>query len=222
MRRLLPNSTLEEEEVFIESHRNKQFLMAFRWTNGWLSRAHKHKLSADILYDIAYEANERNMVRSMASIDNRGTGESSSRVLEGEELRDAELSDLYSEYLLLAGYALECMLKGYLLGLRPDLVTETHGLHRSVATHDLCKLCEKCELSLSDKEKELLALIKRYVEWGKYAAPRHTRDMPSAAEGDQRNKSLGVANPFHERRIQKIVDGVFLRITNLLAAQRTQ
>lgn len=215
MGRLFSDMTLEEERAFIEVRRSEQFLAACRRPGIWLWRAGRHKHAADILYEIVYAADRRELDRILA-------GKHSSGQLVGEELADFQLSALLSEYFLLAGYALECVLKGYLLALLPELVTEEKRLDRVLATHDLCQLCRDCAISLSRDERELLALITRHIVWGKYAAPLRVEDMPSwIADGDQQNKSLAVANPHHDRRVQKLVDRVFTDAEALLAAQRS-
>ena len=216
MGRLFSDTTLEEERAFIELRRSEQFLAACRWPISWLYPARKHKHAADILYDIAYSADRRQLDRMLA-------GSVSSGLLTGDELIDYQLSGLLSEYFLLSGYALECVLKGYLLALLPELVADEKRLDPVLATHNLCRLCHDCAIPLSEDERVLLALVTRYIVWGKYAAPLKVEDMPSwVAEGDQQNKSLAVSNPHHDRRVKNMIDHVFCHAEALLAAFTTK
>ena len=215
MSKIFSDATPEEERAFIELRRKENFLAACRGPSRWLYSAERHKQAADILYQIAYEADSRELARIIAGTHTSGR-------LEGQELLDSQLTCLLGEYLLLSGYALECVLKGYLLALIPELVNDGKRLDRLVATHDLCQLCHDCSIDLSPDERELLELLKRHIDWGKYAAPLRVEDMPSwIAPEDQKMKSLAIANPFHERRAQKLVDSVFQRGLNLLSAQKS-
>ena len=56
-------------------------------------------------------------------------------MLEREDLRDFLDSQIFSDYLLLAGYALECSLKGLVLARKLDTL---------ITTHNLAQLCDSC------------------------------------------------------------------------------
>ena len=177
-----------------------------------------HKYGADILYQIAYEAFEREHQRRLAEI---AASVSISRTLQGQELRDRNDQGLLQEYMLLAGHALECVLKGYLLALLPELVVEDKRIDRIIANHDLLGLFHECDVGVSESERELLKLITRHIVWGKYTAPLNVRDMPSwIAPEDQAEKSLAVGNPFHQRRVQVLVDEMYGRVAALLDKER--
>ncbi len=204
--------TPEEEKAFHEQRRGQAFLSACRLPLRWLASARKHERAANILYEIACAAQERNIQRLLSEAKSMPPGTSVSRSLEGQELQDSLDADLISEYLLLAGYALECVFKGALLAMLPDLVENGERLDRLVTTHDLCQLARDCGITLVEKESELLGLISRYVIWGKYAGPTHVRAMPSPTDTeDQRTKSLMITNPCHERREKRIVDDLLSR-----------
>lgn len=146
---------------------------------------------------------------------------STSKRLEGQELEDFYDQRLLAEYLLLVGYGLECLLKGYLLAVIPELVIDEKKIDKLVANHDLPKLCHDCAISLSADEERLLKLITRNIVWGKYAAPLSVRDMPSWVHPhDQEEKSLAVSNPFHKRRVQVLANDVFARAFALLELKR--
>jgi hypothetical protein len=92
---------------------------------------------------------------------------STSKRLEGQELEDFHDQRLLAEYLLLVGYGLECLLKGYLLAVIPELVIDERRIDKLVANHDLPQLCHDCAISLSADEERLLKLITRNIVWGK-------------------------------------------------------
>ena len=215
--RLFIDATPEQEQAFIEERRKFAFLAACRWPLSWLIQARRHKMAADILYEIAYDAYERDMTRSLAEFKDGLPGGSVSKTLEGQELIDNLKMDLLEDYLLLAGYALECVLKGCLLVMLPELVNDEKRLDKVIVTHDLCQLCHDCALLLSPEERELLDVITRYIVWGKYPGPLKLEDMPSWVDPeDQKTKSLSIGNLFHQRRVQSLVNGVFQRGLDLL------
>jgi len=211
----------DEFEALVARRRSAQFLAACRLPGIWLDRAQLHKRAADILYDIAYEAWERDLARSLAEMKGQQKSGSTSKRLEGQELEDFHDQRLLAEYLLLVGYGLECLLKGYLLAVIPELVIDEKRIDKLVANHDLPQLCHDCAISLSADEERLLKLITRNIVWGKYTAPLSVRDMPSWVHpDDQEKKSLAVSNPFHERWVQVLANEIFSRAFVLLEGQR--
>lgn len=191
--------------------------MACRSPKMWLHRAHQHKRAADILYEIGYSAAKRDLERILAERSDESPTPPSARILEGEELQDHLDQELLGEYLLLVGYATECVLKGYLLAIIPELVIDERRIDKLVANHDLSQLCYECAIVLSADEGQLLNLITRHIIWGKYTAPLSRNDMPSWIDpDDQEEKSLAVMNPFHERRVQLLANNVFERASSLL------
>jgi hypothetical protein len=218
MGRLFSDATPEEEDAFIEQRRQEAFLAACRWPLSWGIPAERHKRAADYLYEIAYAAGERESVREATREWKSGT-----RTLAGEELADYRDSELLQDYLLLSGYAMECILKGILLMMRPDLVVDDKRLHSLVLTHDLNRLCTECHISLSADEAQLLGLITRHVLWGKYAGPKDVEDMPSPVDpDDKRRQDLSVSNPFVKRRVQVLLNGVYTRASERFAARREE
>jgi hypothetical protein len=147
-----------------ETRRSEQFLAACRLPGIWLHRAAIHKRGADALYEIAYTAAQRDLARLLADSDRKTTG-STSRTLEGPELEDFNDRQLLGEYFLLIGYGLECLLKGYLLAIIPELVVDERRLDKLVATHDLAQLCYECGIQLAVEEERLLKLITRHIVW---------------------------------------------------------
>jgi hypothetical protein len=207
----------EKWKALAEQRRSENFFHACRTPGRWLHRAAMHKYAADILYRIGFEASERSIARMLAEIRSGGP-KSGARTLEGQELQDHIDQDLLQEYLLLAGYALECLTKGYLLAVLPELVDEKR-IDRTITTHDLPGLFHECGVQVTDSELELLKLMTRHIVWGKYTAPLYLRDMPSwIAPEDQAEKSLCISNPFIERRVQVLVDAMYSRMATMLDA----
>lgn len=223
MGKIFRDLTPEQEQEFIEERRTFAFLAASQSPSRWLSTADRHKRAADILYEIAHAAHEREMARmqkeharTKAEMDKQGlTSWSESRTLEGAELSDYLDSELLSEYLLLAGYALECILKGYLLATRPELVKDNKKLDRMVTIHNLVQLCRDCEITLSQLEQQVLDIITWHVEWRKYPVPKDLKNMPSPVEPNQKPLDIP-GSPFHERKVQTLVDELYKRGYELL------
>ncbi len=86
-------------------------------------------------------------------------------------------------YMLIAGYAIENLLKGviakkYLIPSKerpyPDMPKE---LPPELKSHNLVKLCEKAGLTYNSDEKEYLELLQKYVTWaGRYPIPLEWQD----------------------------------------------
>ena len=227
MGEIFHDMTREQEQEFIEERRKSAFLTASQSPSRWLSTAERHKRAADILDGIAHAAHEREMERmqkelkrTKAKMDKQGlTSWSESRTLEGAELSNYLDSELLGEYLLLAGYALECILKGYLLATRPELVKDNEKLDRLVTIHNLVQLCRDCDISLSPLEQQVLDVIIWHVKWGKYPVPKDLKDMPSPVEPNQRRLDIP-GSPFHKRKIQTLVDELYQRGYDLLERLR--
>jgi len=227
MGKIFRDATPEEEREFIEERRKFAFLTASQSPSSWFRNADRHKRAADILYEIAHTAHERQMARMLkefertkAEIKKQGlTSRSESRTLEGEELQDFLDSELLSDYLLLAGYALECILKGCLLARQPELVEDDKKLAKMVTTHNLERLCRDCGISLSPLERQVIDIIAWHVDWRKYPVPKDLKDMPSPVEPNPTPLDIP-GSPFHERKVQKLVDGLYLRGCELLESLR--
>ena len=149
----------------------------------------------------------------------RGLTGSESRALEGEELRDFLDSQLISDYLLLAGYALECVLKGYLLTKRPELVKEDKRLNTLVTIHNLGQLCDNCEITLSDRERQVADVMTWQIQWGKYPAPKELKDMPSPVESSRLRIDVK-GSVFHDRQVQNMVDDLYQRVCTLFESSK--
>jgi len=219
MRNPFPSISDEVFKELSEKRRKFQYLASWQWPMSWVCTAERHKLAADVIYKAASKAYQRDMQRLLAELRKPRTTGSSSREIVGEELRDLNLKSLFADYLLLSGYALECVTKGLVMARNPDLANDEKKLKKRVATHDIEKLCDMCGIELTPKERNLMGVITRNIEWGKYPAPIHLDQTASPIDpDDQHQKSLSVSNPFHENHVQKSVNSVYLRALSLLCA----
>lgn len=222
MRQYFSDWSDEQYTAFVEMRRKEQYLAGWQWPISWFHCAWRHKLAADLLYDAAKAAHKRDMARLLADIDKPVEERRKSGPVEGQELLDMRLQDLLAEFLLLSGYALECLLKGLLMARNPEIANDKKLIKARIATHDICKLSDDCGVTLTKDERELLELIGRHIAWGKYPASIHLEDTPSWIDpDDQKNKSLAVSNPYHEDRLKRIVDSVYQRIHDLLSSTKT-
>ncbi len=227
MGKIFQDATPEEEREFIEERRKFAFLTASQSPSSWFRNADLHKRAADILYEIAHTAHERQMARMLKEFERTKTemkkqgltSRSESRTLEGVELNDFLDSELLSEYLLLVGYALECILKGCLLVMRPELIKNDEKLDSIVTTHKLVQLCRDCKIPLSPLEQQVLDIITWHVEWRKYPVPKELKNMPSPVETNQRPLDIP-GSPFHERKLQTLVDELYMHGYKLLEKLR--
>ena len=225
MGKFIKGATSEEKQAFIEQHKKKQFL-GLSQSYVWASVADRHKRAANILYEVAHAANDRELARSLehfkrtsAKMRERGLSSWSepARALEGEELHDDLDSELLSEYLLLAGYALECILKGCLLAKEPELVKDGEELSKKIINHRIADLCCNCGISLSPSEEELVDTIYKIVWWRKYPVPKDWNEMPNPFS---QSSSCFAGSPFHNRQYQTCVDGLYQRGCDLLLELR--
>lgn len=218
MGRIIKGATEKQEKESIEERRQFAFLAASRWPISWLGAAERHKRAADFIYEIAHDGNERSLERAIKQFREdikKEKKKNESRLLEGEELNDHLDSQLFSDYLLLAGYALECVLKGLLLARNPDLVQDDKKLDDSITNHDLSMLCDSCNLAISEKEQQVVDVMTWQIQWGKYPAPKKLRDMPSPVEPNRKRLDVQ-GSVFHERQVQVVVDKLYHRACKLL------
>jgi hypothetical protein len=123
-------------------------------------------------------------------------------------------TELLNDYLLLAGYALECVLKGCLLAKKPEFIKEDK-LDDNITKHDIVMLYNECGIKLSILERQVLEILRWHLEWRKYPAPKKLKDMPSPVEPS--NKQLDIpGSPFHGRKLQLIIDGLYNRGCDLI------
>lgn len=83
---------------------------------------------------------------------------------------EAPYSMLGPEYLLLAGLAIENLLKG--------IQIKRHGEHAKYETHNLRQLLSGTGIALSDAENLMVDRLTAFVTWaGRYPIPRRSSDM---------------------------------------------
>ncbi len=77
--------------------------------------------------------------------------------------------------LLLAGFAVENLLKGYLITQKPALNAAGHFAHK---THDLLELVEQVQVSITAGEHDLLERLEVFSTWaGRYPIPLAADDL---------------------------------------------
>lgn len=88
-----------------------------------------------------------------------------------EDLHYPESTDLNSTYLLLAGFAVENILKGFCVLKHPDLA-DGDKLSDRLITHNLPWIAEKLHFVLCEDESQLLYRLHRAIRWeGRYPIP---------------------------------------------------
>jgi hypothetical protein len=98
--------------------------------------------------------------------------------------RKAAVSDFYkgTVYMLLAGLAVETILKGILIGQNPQLV-EKQELWKELVNHDLKKLYKKTKLTMSNLQNNLFERLTNYViTFGKYPVTKIEQNMSKRGE----------------------------------------
>jgi hypothetical protein len=211
---------VDDIQKAVRQAKRAAFLAMSRLPTPWLRTAYRHKRAADILYGIAEAAAETYTRQWQENLTNptpaSGSGETDCNSLEAHFNME-----LISEYFLLIGYALECVFKGYLLAILPELVENEQRLDRLIMTHNLSDLCKDCGLTVSDSEAALLQYMTPHILWGKYPCPGKLEDMPCPFDpNDKAKQYLPVANPYQDRQIRTAIDGLFSRAAALLEAQR--
>jgi hypothetical protein len=155
------------------------FMALNTWPNSWLEAAHRHMRAANILCDVYVVGKERKWQRLKRDIE-LNIRRDGPWTPEGEELEELRDADLIWEYCLLAGYAIECMLKGYCLATKPELIVNNEEMHKDITTHDLTKLASMCDLPLSEEESKMLSFLTDQIVWGKYPGPKDVAGIPSS------------------------------------------
>src|SRR5262245_61837668 len=97
------------------------FMALNTWPNSWLGAAHRHMRAANILREVYVKGEERKWERVKRELD-LNIRHDGPWTPEGQELEEILDADLIWDYYLLAGYAIECMLKGYCLATKPELI----------------------------------------------------------------------------------------------------
>jgi hypothetical protein len=173
-------------KILTDDHRETLRLL-WRDPGMWADAANRHWMCAEALYEKALVANERwnkHLLEQMQRL-SAGTGTHGTRTVEPEEQRLLEEAiGFIDEDFLLLGYAVECGLKGCLIGAQPSLISDhaknPDGLDvdDSVLTHDLQELGNACAFTFSADEAKLLEALTYQTKHGKYPGPRRVGDIP--------------------------------------------
>ncbi len=155
------------------------FMALNPWPNSWLEAAYRHMRSANILRDVYVKGEERKLQRLQRDIE-LNIRHDGPWTPEGEELEDMLDADLIWDYCLFAGYAIECMLKGYCLASKPELIVNQEEMHKDITKHDLVKLSTMCALPLTAEESQVLNFLTDQIVWGKYPGPKAVAGIPSS------------------------------------------
>jgi hypothetical protein len=155
------------------------FMALNTWPNSWLGAANRHMRAANVLRDVYVKGEERKMqcLKRDIELNIRHDGPWTP---EGEELEEMLDADLIWDYCLLARYAIECMLKGYCLASKPELIVNQEKMHKSIIKHDLVTLASMCDLPLSAEENKMLSFLTDQIVWGKYPGPKDLAHIPSS------------------------------------------
>ncbi len=226
MGKIIKDATPKQEREFIQERRKSAFLTASRSPTLWRRNARLHKRAADILYEIAHAANEREMARVIQDFKNTSakmdrqklSSYSESRTLDEEVTQDLLDVELLSDYFLLAGYGLECILKGYLLSTNPELVKYGKIKKEEIANHDLELLFKKCGIKLNKLERQIIKIIALHTEWKRYPTPLTSKTIKSPVEPSPTPLDIP-GSPFHNRILQNTVNQLFQRGYDLLKRQ---
>jgi len=191
-----------------ETNKERLFERRVAWPSSWKSKAFDLMHAADRLFDLYHAASMRTLKRFADEIASGGAVES--RVLEGEELADAHDSQLRYTYLMLAGFALENLLKGILMATHPEYF-KTNAKMVDIRSHDLVSLCKRCGISLEPDEWELLRVLTEYAEWmGRYPSALTIEHMSPFKRADGTRREPGLA--FDGFRTREHVHAVYVKI----------
>jgi len=135
------------------------------------------------------------------------------KVEDGKPVVRTETKEVYSisrTYVLLAGFALENLLKGCLVASDPSLVNDGK-LDDELKTHELASLVQKIEdLSLEEAEKEFCEIAESAIPyWRRYPVPlAHNDVMPEVGMDDElRHGFLSLFSRLDEKLYMDVRDG---------------
>ena len=211
-----------EWDRMYEHMKAQQFELGATMPMGWKYTAQELMHAANRLFDIYHDGTLRMISRFVQEIQS-GTvqdQDASGRLLVGDELEDHWDSQLIGVYFFLMGCSLENLLKGILMSLHPEYFQASGELIR-IQSHDLVKLCRRCNIDLSQEEKELLTKLTTYVTWaGRYPVPLKAAEMFPKKRADGTWIQRG--EPFHRREPQSEVNQMWMRLWEELERQHTK
>ena len=155
----------DEQRRLADEQRKRTFIALNRKPKGWATAAERHKRAADFLYDIGFRGANRTFEHP-----------SGSREIKGQEAQDWYDAEMLTEYGLLAGLAIECLLKACCVVVNPELVTEEE-VTQSLRGHKQTGFAELCCLVLTDEESAILEHFTEEVLNGKYPGPLKAKHL---------------------------------------------
>ncbi|MBN2561439.1 MAG: hypothetical protein JXQ75_10975 [Phycisphaerae bacterium] len=138
----------------------------------WKRKAARLKYAADRLFDL-YEASRTRYLERFTGAAEAGTGPVAAWHAAPESELGKEIADisLLTEYCLLMGYAVENLLKGLLMATHPEYFKPDAKM-TVIRSHNLIRLCQRCSLTLTPDEQDLLGRLTEHIEWvAKYPVP---------------------------------------------------
>lgn len=174
---MIPHLLADDEEG-----EKELFLSLWRSPVLWIDAVQRHWMCAEVLYAKASETNKRFQKywrgQLEGVIDGTITEVSEDKFTPVELDLIIESKGYIDEFFLLAGYALECGLKGCLFAADPSLISDDLKVHSSITKHGLKELCDRNRISVSDDEESLLEVLTYKITHGKYPAPKRISDIP--------------------------------------------
>ncbi len=134
----------------------------------------KHELPAEVPYFQAHKIAEEEAVAAAYS--------------EGNDAGIAEIKAIPPNYppaQLTYAYAIENVLKGLIVSMRPALIQERE-LDGELATHNLIKLAEKAKFTVHVEERPVLEALSQLSIWaGRYPVARTRREFVGTPNADE-------------------------------------
>lgn len=199
--------------------REKQFSYNIKLPSGWVVKSMTFKHAADRLFEIHLQGKERLLQRYAKTL----TGDRESKVkrkIDDEELEEMNDMELISIYYLLAGYALENMLKAIVLTIDSEIAT---NYPKKIKTHDLGKLSQWGKLDLNPNEMEILDRLKDHIIWmAKYPIPTKLEDMypKPKADGTWEEGNFSLRGKELKNQIDGIYEKAYSYLKDIRALER--
>ncbi len=171
----------EDLKKFLKEQEQTREYFAQTWyeesirPESWAAQADLLKRAAEVLWAAFYQDHQKLMERLNRAMPDPAT-------IDTTDLRNLHIFHIY---LLIAGYAIENLLKGIIVKKnlipslhqpRPELPTK---LPSYLNSHNLMDLLQQAGLRCkSDDEREFLRVLSDYTTWaGRYPAPKHWKDL---------------------------------------------
>lgn len=168
---------LQEQQKSLEYFAQSWYQEALK-PNSWALQAELLRRAAEILWSAFYQDYQRFLGRAKEA-------------RPGSSINTSDLGNMYilRIYLLIAGYAIENLLKGLIVKNKLMSSTPSYppppnrrlpkNLPSDLRSHDLVKLFKQAELQFkSDEEKDYLDMLTKHIEWaGRYPLPLDWQDL---------------------------------------------